>query len=244
MKMLLFVSLTAALAAPACSKDAAKAADSAGKAADSPAPAAAPSAADPAAAIPTDLPAPFAAWDLPARAKAWQGAWVSEQSLGFGVATEIKGAAVTTWDGKAEKHLTFQLESPCSAKLVEASSGGGTSSTTSHFTLRAGKLVEGLGDAGSRKGKTAIACVSDKILLLDESGTCTTWENDFGRWKSEPGTCGFAQKDGKEVFTAKIRDSAYELQIDGDALLSAQLAGHSSAPFPDFAAAKAARDKK
>lgn len=196
-----------------------------------------------AAVLPKKAPPAFAAWDLPARAKAWQGAWVIEQMLGSPSALEIKGAAATSWDGKAEKTLAFELESPCSAKLIERGADGSTSSTTSHFTLKNGALVAGLGNAGSRSGKTAIACVSNEILVLDEAGACTSWSNDFGRWKSEPGTCAFAQKDGKEVFTAKIHGSDTELTVDGDALLSTQLAGKSATKQADFAAAKAAIKK-
>lgn len=192
-----------------------------------------------AAALPKQAPPAFAAWDLPARAKAWQGAWVTEASLGSPIAYEIKGAAATSWDGKAEKQLSFELESPCSAKLTEHTASG-SSGTTSHFTLRNGALVTGLGDAGSRKGRTAVACISNEVLTLDEAGTCLSWSAMFDRWKSEPGTCGFAQKDGKEVFTAKVNGMDTTLLVDGDALLSDQLSKTFAAHHPDFAAAKAA----
>jgi hypothetical protein len=229
------------LALVACKKDTATTPPAAGDVAAKPAAGDSPPAS--AAAIPANLPAAFAAWDLPARAQAWQGAWVSEQSLGFAEAFMIAGTTATSWDGKVEKKLGFALESPCSARFSE-SSGGGTSSTTTHFTLVGGKLVEGLGDAGSRKGKTAIACVSDQILTLDEAGACTAWEMHFERWESTPATCALVQKDGKDAFTAKVHDADYSLIADGDALLSDQLAHKSSAAFTDFAAAKAARDAK
>jgi hypothetical protein len=216
---------------------------------DSPAPGAHPAepakpAVDPklAAVLPKKAPPAFEAWDLPGRAKAWQGAWVSEASIGSPLALAIDGAAATSWDGKAEKKLGFELESPCSALLVEKGADGSSSSTTSHFTVKAGKLVEGLGDAGSRKGKAAIACVSNRVLSLDEAGACLSWSSDFGNWKSEPGKCGFAQKDGKEVFVATIDGHDTALLVDGDTLMSEQLAHKSSASYPDFAAAKAARD--
>lgn len=199
-------------------------------------PAPKPTEADP--ALPKKAPPAFAAWDLPGRAKAWQGAWVSEESIGSPIALEINGAKATTWDGKAEKHLEFALESPCSATLTEKTASG-SSGTTSHFTVKNGKLVEGLGDAGSRKGKSAVACVSNEVLTLDDAGTCLAWSKMFDDWKSEPGTCGFAQKDGKEVFTAKVNGMDVTLDLDGDAMMSEQLAKKSSASFADFAAAKA-----
>jgi len=192
-----------------------------------------------AAVLPKGAPAEFAAWDLPARAKAWQGAWVSEASLGSPQALEIQGAVVKTWNGKEEKTLAFELESPCSAKLVEKSAGG-SSSTTSHFTLKGGALVAGLGDAGTRKGKSAVACISNQVLTLDESGKCLSWSSMFDKWSSEAATCGFATKDGKEVFTAKVNGMDTELLIDGDALLSEQLSKKSAAKQADWTAAKAA----
>lgn len=190
---------------------------------------------------PDTTPAAFKAWDLAARAKAWQGAWVVDHG-GPALAIEVKGDQVTQWDGKAEKHLTFAVESPCSATFAEHKPDGSTETITTSYTLKAGKVVTGLGDAGSRNGKTAVACVSNKILVLDDTGKCVAWESFMG-WKSEPAECGFSQKDGKEVFTAKVHGSDSTLQIDGDALMSEQLAGRSAPSFPDFAAAKAARDK-
>ena len=234
-KLIASALLLTAITATACKKED-KAADKPGVAKADEAPAVSD---ELAAVLPKHAPAEFAAWDLPARAKAWQGAWISEASLGSPHAMEIKGAVVTTWDGKTEKTLAFELESPCSAKLVEKSAGG-SSSTTSHFTLKNGALVEGLGDAGSRKGKAAVACVSNEVLTLDESGTCLSWSSMFDKWQSEAATCGFATKDGKEVFTAKVNGMDTVLLIDGDALMSEQLSKKSAAKQADFAAAKAA----
>lgn len=193
-----------------------------------------------AAVLPKRPPAEFTAWDLPARAKAWQGAWVSEAALGVPEAVEIKGAVAKSWNGKVEKTLSFQLESPCSAKFTETLADGSTTGTVSKFTLKNGALVTGLGDAGTRKGKTAVVCVSNQVLTLDESGKCIAWTYMFDKADSEPGTCALATKDGKEVFTAKVNGMDIELAIDGDAIMSEQLAKKSAAKHPDFAAAKAA----
>jgi hypothetical protein len=231
-----------ATALPACSKKEASKQEPAGSGASAAKPAEA-SADNLAAALPKHPPAQFEAWDMPARAKAWQGAWVSEEVIGFPIALEVKGTKVTQWDGKAEKHLEFSLESPCSASLAEKSPDGSSSSTISHFTVKDGKLIEGLGDAGTRKGKSAIACMSNRIVTLDDAGTCTFWRPSmFDKYDSEPGKCGFVQKDGKEVFVATIDGHDSELLIDGDALLSEQLKTRSSKSYPDLAAAKAARD--
>jgi hypothetical protein len=196
---------------------------------------------DATAMIPAGLPAAFTAWDLPARAKLWQGAMMLQPSLGFNVATGIVGKTATTWDGKVEKTLELEIESPCSIRFIENVSGG-KSATTTHFTVRGGKLLQGLGDAGSRNGKTAIACISNAILTLDDTGKCTEWSSMFGKFEQAEGKCGFAQKDGKEVFTAKVNGMNVALTIDGDAMFSEQLGNTKQESFTDFAAAKAARD--
>lgn len=235
-KLLATALLLCATTTTACKKDD-KASDKPGVAAKSEE---APAVSDElAAALPKRAPAEFTAWDLPGRAKAWQGAWVSEASLGSPEALEIKGAVAKTWNGKEEKTLAFEIESPCSAKIIEKSASG-SSSTTSHFTVKAGTLVTGLGDAGSKKGKSAVACISNEVLTLDEAGTCLSWSSMFDKWKSEPATCGFSTKDGKEVFTAKVHGMDSTLIVDGDALMSEQLAKKSAAKHADFAAAKAA----
>jgi hypothetical protein len=194
-----------------------------------------------AAAIPGNLPPEFSSWDLPSRAKAWQGARLVAPQLGFKLAIEIDGATVKTWDGTQEKQLEFALESPCSAKLLEKHDGG-SSSTIYHFTVKNGQLLEP-SDAGSRNGKTAIACVSNKILTLDASGTCLAWDSMFDRWNSAPATCGFEQRDGKEVFVARqINGMDVTLAEDGSALVSELT--EPSKTYRDFAAAKIDRDKK
>ncbi|HPH70380.1 MAG TPA: hypothetical protein PLF40_31740 [Kofleriaceae bacterium] len=193
-----------------------------------------------AAVMPKDAPAGFAAWDMPARAKAWQGVWLSQPGVGYFVALEVTGKIIKSWDGKVEKSLELGLESPCSAKLIEKSAGG-ESSTTTHFTLKDGKLLAGLGDAGSRKGQAAIVCASNVILTLDEAGECTQWTPSFGNYAQGKATCAIAAKGDKEVFTATINGQPLELIIDGDAIYSEQLGKNPDKGFADFAAAKAAR---
>ena len=85
-----------------------------------------------------------------------------------------------------------------------------------------------------------MACIADQVLTLDETGTCVSWSSMFDKWQSEAATCGFATKDGKEVFTAKVNGTTTELLIDGDALLTEQLAKKSAVKQADWTAAKAA----
>jgi hypothetical protein len=199
----------------------------------------------------TDKPAadsgPFAAWDMTARRAAFQGAHVGPgAAIGMWEAWNIEGTKITTWDGKVEKTLELDVISPCEAKVIEKSDGG-SSSTTHHYTLHDGKLVTGLGDAGSRKGPEAIACVSNKIFTVDAKGTCTEWTApmfDKGKYEQKPATCGFKQDGDKEIFAVTNNGHESKLEVHGDALMSQQLAQTHSEKVADFAAAKTARDAK
>jgi hypothetical protein len=126
------------------------------------------------------------------------------------------------------------------------SASGGSSSTVKHYTINKGAIVTGLGDAGSRKGPEAIACVSDRIVTLDAKGTCTQWKEDMmgNGWKPGPGTCAFVKDGDKELFSVTLDGSERRLVVDGDALMSEQLARTHSEKVADFAAAKTARDAR
>ena len=191
---------------------------------------------------------PFASWDMAARRAAFQGAHVTPgSSLGAWEAWNVAGDQVTIWDGKSEKTLELAVVSPCEAKIIERGADGSTSSTTSHYTLRDGKLAKGLGDAGSRRGKEAVACISNTRFTLAADGTCTEWKAsmfDDGKYEAKPGTCGFRDEGGKEVFFAAVNGRETTLDVHGDALLSDQLARVHSEPAADFAAAKTARDAR
>lgn len=190
---------------------------------------------------------PFAGWDMAGRTAAFQGAHVTPgSSLGTWQAWNVAGDKVTIWDGTAEKTFELALISPCEAKVTEHTDGG-SSSTVKHYTLRDGAIVMGLGDAGSRRGAEAIACVSNKVFTLDAQGTCTEWRASMfgdGKYEQQPGTCGFRKDGDKEVFVATVHGRETVLEVHGDALLSQQLAGTHSEKVADFAAAKDARDKK
>ena len=187
---------------------------------------------------------PFAGWDMEARRKAWQGAWVTTGgSLGAWEAWDVKGDKVTVWDGTAEKTLEFELLSPCEVQTTEKSPDGSSSGTISHYTLKDGVIVKGLGDAGTRRGNEAIACVSNKVVTLAADGKCTEWERSMfgdGKYESAPGTC---RLEGDKFF-ATINGYESELKVVGDAILSDQLANVHGEKAADFNAAKAARDAK
>ncbi len=191
---------------------------------------------------------PFAAWDLDARRAAMQGAHVTPGGgAGHWAAWNVVGDKVTIWDGKAEQTLELSITSPCEATTTLRSADGSSSGTVSHFTLKDGAVVMGLGDAGSRRGAEAVACISNTIFTLDAAGVCLEWEEsmfDKGEYKSKPATCGWKQEGDVESFVATVHQRETALEVHGDALLSTQLARTHSEKVADFAAARAARDSK
>lgn len=190
---------------------------------------------------------PFAAWDMDGRKAAFAGAHLTTGgSLGTWEAWEVTGEKVKVWDGTAEKTFDLRVKSPCEVEVVETVDGG-SSSTTSHYTVKDGALVMGLGDAGTRKGPEAVACISNAVFTLDASGKCTQWEEsmfDKGKYEAKPGECKFVKEGDKEVFVAKVNGMDSTLLVDGDALLTEQLQKTHSEKQADYAAARTARDAK
>lgn len=190
---------------------------------------------------------PFAAWDMPTRQAAFAGAHLTPgDSLGSWVAWEVQGTKVKVWNGTSEKTYDLAVKSPCEVEVIEVSDGG-SSSTTTHYTLKGGQLVMGLGDAGSRKGPEAVACISNAVVTLDAGGTCLEWKEsmfDKGKYESKPGTCGWVKDGDKELFAATVNGSETRLLVDGDALWTEQLQSTHSEKQADFAAARVARDAR
>jgi hypothetical protein len=188
-----------------------------------------------------DFPPAFAAWDMSARQQAWQGAWAGDgEAAGAKAAWQIDGTNIDFFDKSGEKHMTLKLQSPCSAAFEEHGADGSTSSTIAVFTLKDGQLITGLGDAGQKKGDTAVVCGGGKVFTLDAKG-CTMWEDDFGRLSQKPGDCGFTKDNGKDAFRYKIDGYETTDLVDGDVIWSQQLSMTHAAKHPDLAAAKAAQ---
>jgi hypothetical protein len=188
-----------------------------------------------------DFPPAFAAWDMASRQAAWQGAWAGDgEAAGAKAAWTIDGTSIDFVDRSGEKHLTLKLQSPCSAAFEEHGADGSTSSTIAVFTLKDGQLITGLGDAGQKKGDTAVVCGGGKVFTLDAKG-CTMWEDDFGRLSQKAGDCGFAQDSGKDIFRYKVDGYESKLLVDGDVIWSEQLKLTHATKQPDLAAAKAAQ---
>lgn len=235
-RFVLALSVFTALAGCSKKKDD-PAATSTGKAAE-PAGSAAATADPPAPA--GNYPAEFAAWDMPARAAAWQGAWAGDgESAGQKAAWEVSGNKARQVDRKGEKQLGFEVTSPCTARFEEKVDGATTGRITV-FTLKDGQLITGLGGAGQKRGAEAVVCGGGKIFTLDAKG-CTEWDDNFGRLKSKPGECGFAKDGDKDVFKYKAYGSETTLLVEGDVIWSQQLKQTHATKHPTFDAARQAQ---
>lgn len=176
----------------------------------------------------------FASWDMPAKQKAWQGAFVIDDGR---EAMAISGDQVTNWDGDKEYTFTLELVSPCSGWLVEGGTRNGVTYTVVDGTLR----YTGLSGGGYRRGKEAIVCRVG-VYILDAAGTCTYWQESSGVWSGTPGTCGFKPRaDGSEVFFVHHEGINEIFTIDSDSLVPIGLATQKVA---DYATAKATVDAK
>ena len=189
---------------------------------------------------PVKWPAAIAAWGDRAKLQAaWQGAWAGD---GFGLgntsAWAVDGTKVTFVDKSGEQTFDLDIQSPCEAGFGGGKNGG----WVSVFTLHDGQLMTGLGDAGYRKGNTALVCGFGSVWQFD--GTqCTRWQNHFRKWESSEGHCGFKQEDGTEVFFYEGSGDGHQsvVQIDGDTLWTEQLKNGHAQKHPDLAAAKTAQ---
>jgi hypothetical protein len=181
---------------------------------------------------------PFAEFgDTAAIAKKLEGgAWlVGGPSLGQKEAWEVKGGEITVATVAGEKKLKLEVKSPCHLETIEES-GGGRSSTTTHFVMDGDTLYAGLGDAGLKKGGDVLACVSNAVYTL-KGGACQRWDEsmfDKGKWESKPAECALTG----DVFEVK-GDYGSKLNVKGNALFTEQMEGNKAEKLPDLAAAKA-----
>src|SRR5690349_16613526 len=161
----------------------------------------------------------------------------AQDSSQYSVVLEaIKRTVNSHWPRRDRMRNSAEITSPCSAQFVEKSADGSTSSTTSVYTLQNGQLITGLGDAGQKKGDTAVVCGGGNVFTLDAKG-CTKWEDFFGDWKKEAGECGLKKDGDKEVFWYKgMGGSESTLIVDGDVIWSEQLRDAHATKHPDLAA--------
>jgi hypothetical protein len=200
------------------------------------------------AAIPTGAAAAFNG--------AWKGRMTLTSALGGShsmagdpAAFDIKGDAITVFDGKADHAMPFEIESPCTIRIdeeiTEGSMKGGTSFHTIQYVIKDGKALLGDGGVGFRKGKSAVFCTTGMdggVYTLDDKGLCTHWKDKFGKWDSTEGICTWSSEEGKDVLTVGSGNWSTKLIADGDALMSDQFKDETKLyeKTADFAAAKAA----
>ena len=226
-KMSKIVFVMAMAGAAGCGKKDEKKGEGAAKTAEAPAPAPVPS-------------GPWGAWDMDARAKAWQGAWSGDfEAIGSKAAWSVDGGKATVVESGGEKKMEFAINSPCSATFTEKSADGSSSGTVTTYTIQNGQLITGLGDAGTRKGDSAVACGMGNVYTFDGKA-CQEWHDDFGELKAEPGECGIRKDGGKDVFWYKANGMETVLAIDGDVIWSDQMRDKHAAKAADLASAKKA----
>lgn len=169
--------------------------------------------------------------------KKWQGAWVLETgSLGHYEAWEVKGNVVTAWDGKVEKTLELQIDSPCSGQVIEKGKDGSKSGSGIDFVFEGDKLHTGMGDAGIKKGDKYLACGAGKIFVFDGK-KCEAHENMFGRWEHAATECKV--EGGK--FTGKrpgMGSMTADMTVVGDVMMNDQMKGNKVEKAANFAEAK------
>lgn len=191
---------------------------------------------------------PWAEWNMTARRRAWQGSHLIPGVGDAVIAIDVDGTSMKTWDGKTESTGQISLYGPCEVGISGYGTGAGKGGWVGTYTVENGALVTGLGNAGAKKGKKAIACVMGKMLALDENGACVEWTRKPlhpYEYESKPGTCAWAKRENgaPEVFTAKVYKMDFVLEVHGDALYDAQMGGKQNQRMPNWATAKAERDK-
>ncbi len=176
------------------------------------------------------LPAELAAWHPKDALTAWQGSYTTRMALrdpleAEEVVLDVKGESAKGFDGTKEYPLGFSIIAPCIAAFEQAvTEGKMAGSTTTHakqFVIKDGTLIAAEGGVGMRKGKAAIVCQygADKIVTLDDKGTCKSWDDD-GTWTSKPIECAWGTtEDGKQQLTV---GTITTLIADGDLLFDAR----------------------
>lgn len=186
------------------------------------------------APIDPELPPAISRWMPKNVLQAWQGAWAGHLRLvsmaGEPVAFEFQGATGRMSDGRTESAVDFQVAAPCDARISHPMHPGpGVAAGAKfiqhmQFVIVGGELRAADGDAGYRKGKAAIACVSGAnfgVYTLDAAGTCTRWD-PLWFWKSTPAKCTWTREDGKDVLAISGEDGVEKLIAHGDVLEDAQ----------------------
>ncbi len=180
----------------------------------------------------------FGKWKPADTQAALQGAWVGanpHNTVGT-AAFEITGDTIKIWDGTAEKTYKLHPTAPCQFGVQEPDG----SEYYMGLVMKDGQAMWGGGHAGQRTGDHAIMCAGLSNWAV-EKGKC--WEQSMSRhWKEAEGKCGFRKKDGGEEFFWTWGSKEDAAKMDGDTLW--EFKDNPAKKMPDYAAAKAALEKK
>lgn len=180
----------------------------------------------------------FGMWKGDEKMKAWQGSWLVKEN-GTIQAWTVSGTEVESWDGQKDATFTLEMAAPCRAYFK----GDGGMKFPRNFTAVDGQLRFRSGGAGYRDGDKAIYCDASGSIYTLAGGTCTLWEDDFGKWKKKAGDCGIKKNaEGAEVFHHADPNGG-DFAIEGGAILS-KASFETEKVDGDHAAARAARDKE
>lgn len=149
----------------------------------------------------------------------WQGAWTVEVEIGEFEAWEIKGNKLTTWDGKQERAMEFQIDTPCSGQRID---GSGASFVT--FVFDGDKLHLGK-DAGIKKGNLLLACREGKAFLWDGK-RCTAQRFSFEHKIDLAAECRVESDTFVAVYPSPPVDVTADFAIDGNRLKSPPTSPH------------------
>jgi hypothetical protein len=177
-------------------------------------------------------PAAFEAWMPMGAEQAWEGAWTSrltlQRSSGLTIASslgamEIVNGRARVFDGEQEHQLGFSVVAPCEAQFTQHIDDGSMKGFAYYgvqYLIDRGALLVGHGAAGYRRGKAAVVCARG-VHVLDEDGTCTTWEL-LAHWRQRPESCVWSKDGDKDVLTIGNGDWAVEVVAEGDLLMDEQ----------------------
>jgi len=177
-------------------------------------------------------PVAFAAWMPRGAERAWDGAWTTRLTLrpssGMTIASapgamEIAGGRARVFDGEQEHELGFAVVAPCEAQFTQEIDDGSMKGVAYYgvqYLLDRGTLLVGHGAAGYRRGNAAVVCARG-VHVLEEDGTCTTWER-LARWRQRTESCVWSKDGDKDVLTIGNGDWAVEVVAEGDLLMDEQ----------------------
>ncbi len=197
---------------------------------------------------PPEGPGPHQGFDLAALRQKLQGAWLVGGTAFSSIpyVWNLVGDDLTIVDARGKQSkMTMRLLSPCYLELANPADGLREWQT---FVIDGDTLYQGLGSSGLRQGDRTIACVAAGNYVL-EGDSCTMWtRKPFPRegenpWQSQPGKCGYTEDgkrfEGDDSGSKRPIYGVEGLDVQGDILLTRQMAGNKAEKMASFEAALA-----